>query len=244
MTKASAGYASLAPLTRWIAYTLYAAIFLSVVGVAFDLNEYRVLAMIRDQTYGSADSMRAAAQLSDRLMALQGSVDFLLQLVLYFVIGRWIFRAAWNARHLGAMAMEITPGWAVGWYFIPFASLVMPFKAMREIWQSSFLAGRTPAAIDSAGRIALLRWWWALFLATCFLGNALLRTAFHADPSIDELLLKNVASTVLDVLSIALNYVFILVIRRIAGAQDRGNAAKVTPEPAIAPAIEPIAQGA
>jgi hypothetical protein len=35
---------------------------------------------------------------------------------------------------LGAERLEFTPGWAVGWFFIPFASLWMPFRAVREIW--------------------------------------------------------------------------------------------------------------
>jgi len=47
----------------------------------------------------------------------------------------WVYRANWNAHALGAVGMRYRPGWAVGWYFIPIASLWMPYRVMREIWQ-------------------------------------------------------------------------------------------------------------
>ena len=49
---------------------------------------------------------------------------------------------------------DITPGWAVGWWFVPVANLVMPFLAVRELSRRS---------ADAAGstRSALILWaWW------------------------------------------------------------------------------------
>ena len=28
--------------------------------------------------------------------------------------------------------MTISAGWAIGWFFVPFANLVMPYQAMKE----------------------------------------------------------------------------------------------------------------
>jgi hypothetical protein len=33
--------------------------------------------------------------------------------------------------------MTYTPGWSVGWFFVPLANLVMPYLVIREIWQAS-----------------------------------------------------------------------------------------------------------
>src|SRR5690242_12224870 len=59
---------------------------------------------------------------------------FLLTLVATIIlVGRWIYRASGNA-HTLANDLTITPGWAVGWFFIPFANLVRPFESMKETW--------------------------------------------------------------------------------------------------------------
>ena len=68
------------------------------------------------------------------LAYLSFTVVFVVSIVL---VGRWIYRAHANLAAAGADGLEFTPGWAVGWYFIPFANLVKPFQAMRELWNQS-----------------------------------------------------------------------------------------------------------
>src|SRR5687768_18560933 len=41
-------------------------------------------------------------------------------------VALWIHRAHANLTEVGHDSLEFTPGWAVGWYFIPFANLVKP----------------------------------------------------------------------------------------------------------------------
>ena len=54
-------------------------------------------------------------------------------------------RANYNARQLGAADMRFTPGWAVGWHFIPIAWFWKPYQAMTEIWRASVNARPTGA---------------------------------------------------------------------------------------------------
>jgi len=72
----------------------------------------------------------------------------------------WIYRANRNARQLGAADRRFTPGWAVGWYFIPIAWFWMPYLAMREIWRASV----NPSDWGAAPVSPLLRWWWSLWI--------------------------------------------------------------------------------
>ena len=60
----------------------------------------------------------------------------------------WKYRAAANARILDPSAARISPGMAVGSYFIPFAQLVIPCQAMAGI------------ARASTGSIAGVALWW------------------------------------------------------------------------------------
>lgn len=87
--------------------------------------------------------------------------------IVFFLI--WEHRAFSNLSALKAQNLEHSPGWAVGWWFIPFANLVKPFLVMRELWNESdpdfdeelgFLS-------NSTGTPLILGFWWATFL----LGN-------------------------------------------------------------------------
>ncbi|HKP70301.1 MAG TPA: DUF4328 domain-containing protein, partial [Pyrinomonadaceae bacterium] len=64
-----------------------------------------------------------------------GSVPLHLVVIVGFLI--WLYRAHANLDALGARNLEFTPGWAVGWWFIPFANLVKPYQAVREVWYES-----------------------------------------------------------------------------------------------------------
>lgn len=85
-------------------------------------------------------------------------------LVVLFCI--WTYRSAANARALGAGGFEVSPGWAVGWYFIPFANLWMPFKAMSEIWRASRseLPEQVPGQWRDSGSGFILGSWWLAWI--------------------------------------------------------------------------------
>ena len=81
----------------------------------------------------------------------------------------WQHRAQANVWVVGGdPAPTIKPGWAVGWWFVPFANLFMPFKAVRELSQhSAAMRGERPEASS-----VTLGTWWTLWLATLLVGVA------------------------------------------------------------------------
>ena len=95
---------------------------------------------------------------------------WLVQLVLYaaaFIVTlRWIYLANNNARVLGADDMIVTPGWAVGWFFVPLLNLVMPFIAMRELWKAS----TKPRDWQVAATPVLVPLWWGFWIAAGITG--------------------------------------------------------------------------
>ena len=55
-----------------------------------------------------------------------------------FIIGGWIYLSS-KANHLLEIKnLKYSPGWCVGWYFIPFANLVIPYRALKQIYKASF----------------------------------------------------------------------------------------------------------
>ena len=81
------------------------------------------------------------------------------------LIGRWFFVSA-KINHLsGTKELKVSPGWSVGWYFIPFANLVMPYCSLKETFKASFNSEdwqNTKVPYD-------FPIWWATFLIRNFL---------------------------------------------------------------------------
>jgi len=77
----------------------------------------------------------------------------------------WQYRAHANLRALGADNLSYSPGWAVGWWFIPFANIVLPYLTVRELWKAS---DPDASAIDwkARGGAAIVAVWWTGRLAT------------------------------------------------------------------------------
>ena len=107
--------------------------------------------------------------------------------------------------------MGFSPGWAVGWYFIPFANLWKPYQAMKEIWQAS----ASPEHWESEDRSWLLPLWWTLWIVSNLLSNAAFRLALRDDPSLDQLITANGVTLVSDLMEIPLAVVLLVVIHRI-----------------------------
>jgi heme/copper-type cytochrome/quinol oxidase subunit 2 len=80
----------------------------------------------------------------------------------------WQFRAQSNVRALGAANLRYSPGWAVGWWFVPFANIVMPYLTVRELWKASDPEGGS-VGWQMGKTSPVLPFWWA-----CWLGYAVL----------------------------------------------------------------------
>jgi hypothetical protein len=106
---------------------------------------------------------------SDGTVALEGllALIYLPTLILSFIIvGCWIYRANANAHAIGG-DLTVTPGWAVGWYFVPVANLFKPFQAMKETWLASHYGG----GWGTGTATGLLNWWWGLWIVSNILAN-------------------------------------------------------------------------
>ena len=102
-------------------------------------------------------------------LAVTGTIeilDFLAFLACVVLVGRWIYRTNANA-HLFSDGMTISPGWAVGWYFIPLANLVKPYQGMKETWLASHYGSDWGAGEEPV----TMRWWWLLWIVTNILSN-------------------------------------------------------------------------
>jgi hypothetical protein len=103
-------------------------------------------------------------------------VVWILTLVLTIIYTcRITFRMMKNLNVLEAPGERMSPTMAVVWYFIPFANLYLPYKAVKQIWKGTFeLAGE--AGPDDG--VALL--WWLTWIISNITGNVSLRLSMES----------------------------------------------------------------
>ena len=78
-----------------------------------------------------------------------------------YVLGAtWTWGAARNAARLVPGPDRISAAGAVGWYIVPIGNLFMPYRAMRQIFNSST---RPPRELNAPAP-SVLRWWWGIWL--------------------------------------------------------------------------------
>lgn len=91
-----------------------------------------------------------------------GSLAMWLMLLVAMVpIGLWILRAHANLRANRLADLAYSPGWALGSYFVPFVNLLVPMRAMRELYNRSH-GEPSDFAQSEVGAVTS---WWACHIA-------------------------------------------------------------------------------
>ena len=217
-------YESLRGLTTAVVALLWLDIVMQVAYAGASLGVVSLINGLLDGSIIAEDDSMMPAEI---VQAIIGIASLAVTLSLYIVIGRWIFCAAWNVRHLGAKRLEHTPGWAVGWYFVPFANLLMPYRAMKEIW----LASHAPQDWRPDEPAGLLSTWWGLWLAASVVGHVSFRIALNAE-TLEGMRIGEWAGILQCALSMPLALVFMRIARTVSAEQDRhAGAAQAEPPP-------------
>ena len=168
---------------------------------------------------------------NDQREAAVGGFATLLMLATFVVFGRWIVLAHRNLPALGARHLEFSPGWAVGWFFVPILYFWKPYQAMRALWQNSRDANRP----DIQDTTWVLPTWWALWIISLVMGNVLMRGSFRA-VTVDQLKVTTQATMVNCLIDVALNIVASILVSRIWQFQleQRTHPSAYAPAPGFA----------
>jgi hypothetical protein len=200
-------------ITRALKIALWASLVIDATAIGSGLLE---LQLLRDfQTGAIAPSaIDAAAEASDLRQRIVGITQITVIVATIIVFARWIYVVNANKRSLGATGLEFTPGWAVGWFFVPIANLWKPYQAMKEVWQVS----ADPFMWRLQYRGAILPWWWFLWLADNILGQASFRFSLAAK-TMTDVIAASMAATVANGVSVAATVVAMSLVGRIARMQ-------------------------
>ncbi|HKZ82807.1 MAG TPA: DUF4328 domain-containing protein [Anaerolineae bacterium] len=96
------------------------------------------------------------------------SIELLVFIATAILFLLWIHRVHRNLPALGARGMRYSPGWAVASFFIPYASLALPYLVVREIWQATDPDTDTADAAvwKKLPTSPVIKLWWACWLVS------------------------------------------------------------------------------
>lgn len=181
--------------------------------------------------------------------ALLRALLYVATVVLFLV---WLYRAYTNLRPaLRAERVESSAGWAIGWWFIPFANLVKPFLVVREVWRESdpeFDSTMAFAPRNDGSAPLYMSFWWLFWLTSNFASSAVWRLSDAKFADLDKIL--GILFFLAGGLSLAAALCAISVVRDISKRQLlRSHAlAPLLPyssyyQPAIQPPVPPVFNG-
>jgi hypothetical protein len=186
-------------------------------GLAVDAMQYR---LVEDALRGIKPN-QAEATLYDGLETGIGVLDVLLSIVTAVLFCVWTYRAYKNLRRLGVRGLRYSPGWAVGYFFVPIANLFKPCAVFLEMWKASDPKAPVDDAYawqDRSGGV-LVGLWWTSWIISNLISNISLRASLATpNPGLDELKHQITAVALARICSIPAAILAILVVKFI---QDR-----------------------
>jgi hypothetical protein len=177
-------------------------------GLAVDCLQY---GLVEDALRGIQPN-HAQAMLYDSLESGIGVLDIVLYLATAVLFCVWAYRAYKNLPRLGIRGLKHSPGWAVGYLFIPILNWFKPCVVFLEMWKAS----DPKAPLDDAyawqerSGGALVGFWWAFWIISRVTAFVSSRASWGShNPTLHEikfqigaLALARIASTLAAILAI------------------------------------------
>lgn len=190
-----------------------AAYFFGLLGVGLcNLVEVYSLNALGSDPYMMEGAVGTVFSISMLTTALVGILAYLLSIV---AVCMWTHRAMTNLHIIRSPLVEMSPNWAVGWHFIPFANLFKPYQGMAQIWDGSEEASAKPLL-----RRGRLNWWWGTWIVSTLITNISMRV-FGLSPEGEEYVLSlyfDIVSAIIGLVSI---YLLLKITQQITDAQSQ-----------------------
>jgi len=214
-------YKDISSLYNTLILLLKATILISLVAAISSMFEVK---LINDMTTGNFDyTIVDQVNANDLRQQLIGIIQFSLFIITGIVFLRWIYFSNSNSRSLGASGMQFTPGWTIGYYFVPYLNFYKPYGAMKEIWKTS----KDPKNWEMIKTPSLFPQWWTLWLISGFLGNISFRLSMKAE-ELNELFVSSSVTLASNLVEIPLA---LIAIKLVGSIFDMQNEKHITPHP-------------
>lgn len=203
---------------RWVLILLAVVILLDLVAIGSDYAQINLLSRAME---GETITI-AEAEANDSRQAGIAGLQMMTLLVTAVLFLMWIHRSHRNLPALGAHDLKYSPGWAVGYFFIPILNLFRPYQVVEEIWKASDpnVDISDGSSWQNASTSPVIGLWWVLWLISGFVGYAFLKMSLGVE-TVHEILTMSWVMMGSDIFSIAPSILLLLVIRAIDSRQEQ-----------------------
>jgi hypothetical protein len=167
------------------------------------------LEFLERATTGNVTELEGEANDQRQLLVFAGTFGAFIACAV--AIGMFLHRANKNARALAGegVPLEYTPGWTVGWFFVPLLNLWKPYRAVGEMFTVSRPTGT-----------GMLGVWWAAWIAMNVVGRVSQRYSTSAE-AIDEFVTANHIDSAHSLVSILAALTVLWVVRTLHRLQEQ-----------------------
>jgi hypothetical protein len=201
------------PLSRFVVLAVAASLAASLIMIPFEAWHFSVIAPLDPARPDPNAAYLPGEQLPSLLVGLGGLLELVTFLVCGFLSLKWVYRVSMNA-HAMAGGMSMTPGWNVGYFFIPIANLWLPFKGLTECWAVS----ASPADWKSVKTPSLMRGWWSCWIGANAVGWIAFKIQLSAG-TVGAAQASDIAVVASNLLGAPASVLFILLVRRLSALQ-------------------------
>ncbi len=209
----AAGVSSAHARARVLMAVLLIGLLIRVGGIASSIAQHALLSSMA-AGIGLAPGQADANDARERVIAVLKLLALLATVVTWLV---WQYRAYANLRLVGTRETEYTPGWSVGYWFIPLINLFRPYQITAELWSHSEI-GNARDPIGGLSGPALVGVWWGSWLITNFFAR-LYSTMSDSAKTVQGFISVTNYAILHDVLYIVATIIALVVIRRIDSFQ-------------------------
>lgn len=182
----------------WISF---AFLFIFLISDIFELY------IIREFLVGEIDDeLFARAELSDVFSGIVGILWLVIFIIMSILFLMWFRRAYYNLHQL-KNNLSYTDGWAVGSWFLPFANWVLPYRIMKEIYDSTRNLFIQRGDIQPKLPTNFVTIWWTFSIISSVVNYFVFRASMLDDPTIEmsyTTSIINVIGTLLLIISLFL----------------------------------------
>ncbi|WP_369248737.1 DUF4328 domain-containing protein [Streptomyces sp. R41] len=181
---------------------------------------YEILSAVTDGAYQDISGQKMDE--ADRLLAISGGLQFMLEIATAVVFICWFHRVRVNAEVFAPQDHRMRRGWAIWGWFVPVVNLWFPRRIAADVWDAS--APLPTLSLEDGTRMPssphhLLNSWWSIWAAAAVTDRLAGQSVRRADTPAE---LREAIGLlgVSEVLFVAAAVLAILFVRRLTRMQD------------------------
>ncbi len=210
-------YSSLSVLYKWVVGIFVILAVIDIIAVFSGYAQAGLLSRIQNGAIVT-DQEAVANDTRQTIVAYTQTFLYIVSAVLFLV---WLYRTSKNLPSLGAQNVRFSPGWAVGWFFIPIMNLLRPYQVVSEIERLSE-PDNDPHIVGFRNNFNIVAWWWTFYLISNFIGQIVMRIALRGE-SLSDYLTSTYAYMVSDSIDVVGIIITVMMVRQITRFQEAKN---------------------